>query len=185
MLYNQVGGKFLNESLKGFEILIESLGKEIRESTGFDKDASGAKGNGIGRRARWQKLHAAERLERLHDELMKESLSQLRSVDLTHGTSETPQSPADLRSKLEESLEPVKLLHSSLKNLEPMLESLNKELAERIQETSLLIEEDYTLDTSSSAEMTAAKGSQSPDMERPSDPGVLEDSLPHSPRENL
>lgn len=130
MLYNRVGGRFLKESLNGFEALIESLGAEIEESTKFlDMDGPATTPPG--------KASAASRLEKLHSELMTEILSQLRSLEVAESDHEYLEEIELTRRQLEETLEPVQLLYSSLKNLEPMLESLNKELERRIKDISV------------------------------------------------
>jgi hypothetical protein len=137
MLYNQVGGKFLHESLKGFEALIESLGKDIQKGTRFE-DIAGIPGELSREGVRPQKPTAAMRLEQLHGELVKEIFSQLRSVDSIASF----QASEDLRTQLLEVLEPVKLLHTSLKNLEPMLEGLNTEFESRIREKPITHEQE-------------------------------------------
>lgn len=127
MLYNQVGGRFLKESLNGFEALIESLGAEIEESTKFlDMGSHTSTPSG--------QPTAAARLEKLHSDLMAEILGQLRSVEVPQPDLEYPEEVEYIRQQLQETLEPVQLLYSSLKNLEPMLESLNTELESRIKD---------------------------------------------------
>jgi hypothetical protein len=179
MLYNQVGGKFLLESLKGFEAMIESLGKEMRESTRLNTElgetppanASGA------RKASFHVESAATRLERLHSELRDEILSQLRSIETSHEPA-SRKGVEVLQSKLEESLEPVKLLYTSLKNLEPMIESLNHELEGNLRKYKE--PESLKGHTFSTTRKGTAGDEQSSALARPSDPGDLSSGLPPS-----
>jgi hypothetical protein len=133
MLYNQLGGNFLHETLKGFEILIESLGEEIQKNVRPDKDRR-SKGSAL-------KINAERRLKKIHTELMNEILNQMGHITLTYSAS-GPLKPSegdmgDLRSELEDAIEPVKILQFSLKAIEPMLETLHKELDKRILEHAI------------------------------------------------
>lgn len=175
MLYNQVGGKFLNESLRGFETLIESLGKEIKESTGL-KHVKASKTSKNGPEGRT----LAVRLEQLHSELMQDILGQLRSIESTYRFDAIE----DARAQLEDVLEPVKLLYTSLKNLEPMLDSLSTELEGRIREMSITSEQDASFDQSSIPSSCLLdevhEEDQSSTSKCPSHPGNLSGGHPRS-----
>lgn len=186
MLYNQVGGKFLLESLRGFETMIESLGREMQNNSKSRKESrsSTSKKEDEGQEVHLQEQSASKRLERLHSELISEVFSQLRSIESSYkqGSTETVE---ELRSQLVDTIEPAKLLYSSLRNLEPMIESLNTELESRLREypqpeLSAGSEEESSQSASVSDELSEEEEGQPSDVERPSDPGELSSGLPPS-----
>ena len=171
MLYNQVGGKFLLDSLKGFEALIESLGKELGTTTSLDAEHSEAPPSEIApkRKATFHPESATTQLERLHSEIRDEILSQLQSIERSHEPS-SRKGLEVLELKLEEALEPAKLLYTSLKNLEPMIESLDSEVEAQLRK--------YKEPDSLKSHIIG--DSQPSDLGSPSDRGYLSRELPPS-----
>jgi len=134
MLYHQVGGNFLHETLKGFETLIESLGEDCLGSTKHIKVPTTP--------LELPQNSSTERLEKLHSQLMKEILKQMHDTEAMHKILSCTQTVEDLREQLEDAVEPVKMLQLSLKALEPMLETLHTELDKRILDYTTHLEKE-------------------------------------------
>jgi len=126
MLYNFIGGKFLHESLKGLELLMKSLGQDVKGSVPIRKKSRPPKDTS-------NSASAADRLAVYHSELRTDILNQLRSIEARHKKADVSLSKEELREELEECLVPVIQLLVSLKTVKPMLGTLRRELEGLIQ----------------------------------------------------